>query len=59
MDAKKKPLPKRENFIVGLRAQVIPGLRELGCHMTADDFELALRFLEDEDRKSPDRLTVN
>jgi hypothetical protein len=55
----KKPLPKRENFLVFARGTILPSLRELGAHTTADDFELALRFIEDEDRKPPDRRTVN
>jgi hypothetical protein len=49
----KKPLPKRESFLVFVKSQILPSLRELGAHTTAEDFELALRFIEDEDRQPP------
>jgi hypothetical protein len=49
-----KPLPPREQFIAHLRDVVLPEFREMRAHMTVEDFETALRFIQDEDRQDMD-----
>jgi hypothetical protein len=50
-DRPKPYLPPREWFVARMRNTRIPELRELGCPTMADELELLLRYVEDEDRK--------
>ena len=50
-DDNRKPLLPREDFVRYLRDHVIPELRSMKLNLAVEDFELALRFIEDEDRR--------
>jgi hypothetical protein len=50
-----QPLPPREWFIARVKNTILPELRQLGAHTTADELELLLRFAEDEDRREEAR----
>jgi hypothetical protein len=49
---KKKPLPKRENFLVYIEAQL------MGCTTVVGDLERAVLFLRDEDRQLPEETAT-
>lgn len=36
----------KDQFVLYLRERLIPDLRESGCSATAEDFEIACRFIE-------------
>jgi hypothetical protein len=51
-------LPPREWYLARVRNTILPELRELGAHTTADEMELLLRFAEDEDRLEAQRSAL-
>jgi hypothetical protein len=51
-------LPPREWFIARLRNTFVPQCREVGAHESAKAFELAIRFMLDEDRLEAHRAAL-
>lgn len=51
-------LPPRDWLIAHARNHLLPELREIGAHWTADQVELLVRLAEDEDRLEAQRAAL-